>query len=296
MAAEEVASLPETAFAWPEERRFPVHSPEHAALSYVYAKEAAETPRDALQRIQQALDVYQVPQDIFQEVKVASEESPDDWLCPDLKLFPVRTAAEFSRAQRDFVESYPKLDMAHRRMASLALYKQASQRKVALDPLVQKTAGQTVSHLPTMSAWLKARASATKVPEVRAAFDKLAAEIAVFGEESKDLQALTKFATAIEQLDELGGLVRFYDRKLPDPQLTVFNTSKLAAESMDIAGAMIPLSKLAALPSSFWEDLGGRELADEIAPGGRVDAQKMATVVETLPMDLKTILRSQLRG
>ena len=65
---------------------------------------------------------------------------------------------------------------------------------------------------------------------------------------------------------------------------------------VDLNGTMVPLSKLAALPSSFWEDLGGRELSDELCPGGKMDNSKLAMIVDTLPLDLKVILKSQLRA
>jgi hypothetical protein len=77
---------------------------------------------------------------------------------------------------------------------------------------------------------------------------------------------------------------------------TVFNTSKLAEDTIDLAGTRVSLKKLAGLPASFWEDLGGRELSDELCPGGRVDVSKLAMIVDTLPLDLKVALKGQLRA
>ena len=107
--------------------------------------------------------------------------------------------------------------------------------------------------------------------------------------------ALMKLAYAIAKMDERAGLEKHYDRRLPDPLLTVFNTDKVASATIDIAGSMVPVDRLSALPASFWADLGGQELADEVAPGGHVNPQTLATVVETLPMDLKHVLKAQLR-
>jgi len=297
MDASEVDTLPETCFAWPSERRFPLHSAEHAALSYAYMKTASEpVPPQVLEAAKKALDVFGVPEAVFDTAKVAHEEDPADWLCADLKLFSVRTAAETRVAQDRLLENYEKLDVPHRKTAAENLVKRAKEQAVPVHPHLLKVAGLTVSHVPTMRDWVLARAEAALKTEFAPAFAKLAADLGALPTESRDTAALQKLAGAIAELDARAGLERFYDRKLPDPMLTVFNTNKLAAESLDIAGAMVPLSKLAAMPATFWADLGGQELSDEVAPGGRVDPQKLATVVETLPMDLKVVLRAQLRS
>jgi hypothetical protein len=95
-------------------------------------------------------------------------------------------------------------------------------------------------------------------------------------------------------VDKLAGLGKHYDKKIPDPIQTVFNTEKLAEEMIDLGGGReVALSKLAALPSTFWEDVIGADMAKEVTTGGNVDASKLAAVIPTLPLDLKIILQHQ---
>lgn len=290
----EAATLPDSAFAWPEERRFPIHSDKHAAVSYAYALNQS-VPAHVVGRIKEALEIYNVPETIFAVTseKVASDDTV--YLLPDLKLFPVQTAADVKIAERHLLENFTKLDLDHRATACVNLVKTASDHGVTLHPSTQQFAGMVVSSTKLASDWLDARSNRTKDVTIKAGYAKLAAEMRKHGPEIKDRDTLIKLASVIAELDEKAGLVKHYDRKLPDAIATIFNTQKEAASSVDLGGgSMVSLKKLASLSADFWRDLGGKELSDEVAPGGVVDPSKLAMIVETLPLDLRVILRSQL--
>lgn len=293
---EEAASLPDTAFAWPSERKFPIHTPEHAALSFAYSKVASVLPAEVRTNIQKALDVYEVPADIFKEEqeKVASDEN--EYLVPSMKLFHVKTAEQCKRAQDVLVSALSRLDLETRAIACGNLVKRADDLKVELRPEVLQLAGLVVSSTKTAMDWLEARADKLSPSDAVHKNAYLALSHALKGsEEIGDRKGLLKVASAIAELDQQTGLDKHYDRKLPDALRTVFNTTKQASQSVDLGGTFVSLKKIAALPVSFWEDLGGKELSDEIAPGGTVDQSKLATVVDTLPLDLKIVLKNQCR-
>ena len=294
---DDVASLPSTAFAWPSERKYPIHTPEHTALSYAYSKVAAVLPLEVRANLKQALEIYEIPEATFaeQEVKLASDE--DIYLVPTHKLFPVQNATQCKLAQDRLIEALPRLDLEHRAIACANLVKKADELGVDLRPEVLQLAGLVVSSTKFAMEWLEARAD--RLPETdkvhKLAYMTLADGLKKSPPEVSDRKGLLKFASVIAELDEQTGLDRHYDRRLPDALRTVFNTEKQASKSVDLGGTFVSLSKLAQLPASFWEDLGGRELSDEIAPGGVVDQSKLATVVDTLPLDLKMTLRAQCR-
>ena len=294
---DEAGSLPDTAFAWPAERKFPLHTKEHAALSYAYSKVASVLPVEVKANIQRALDLYEIPSDIFKEEqeKVAAED-PNDYLVPNLKLFQVKTAEQCKRAQDTLVSALSRLDLETRATACGNLVKRADELGVTLRPEVLQLAGLVVSSTKTASEWLEARAHILGPDHQthKEAYIKLGHALRGT-DEIGDRKGLLKVASAIAELDEKTGLDKHYDRRLPDALRTVFNTEKVAAQSIDLAGTFVPFKKIAALPASFWEDLGGKELSDEIAPGGTVDQSKLATVVETLPLDLKIVLKNQCR-
>lgn len=298
--AGETDSLPDTAFAWPDQRKFPIHSAEQATLSYAYSKLAADVPPEVDANLKQALEVYGIPLDIFTSPateKVAAL-ADDAYLLPDMRLFPVTDAASVKYAEQRVLSQITKLSLENRATACGNLVKKADHFKVALHPEVLKLAGFVVSSTAQVRDWLSARAGVLPIDKhlQKVAYEALADGLRHQPAESRDRPGLLKLASAIAELDEQAGLDRHYDRKLPDPLQTVFNTHKVAAEMVDLNGTMVPLSKLAALPATFWEDLGGRELSDELCPGGKMDNSKLAMIVDTLPLDLKVILKSQLRA
>ena len=167
--------------------------------------------------------------------------------------------------------------------------KRADEFKVALHPEVQKLAGFVLSSTADLRNWIEARANIA--PTFKTAYQKLADGLKGQPSEIAVRTGLLKVANAIAVLDEKSGIDKHYDRKLPDPLRTVFNSTKLASEMLDLGGKQVALAKIAALPSSFWEDLGGKELADELTN----NPTKLATIVSTLPLDLKRTICGQLR-
>lgn len=296
--AGEADDLPSSAFAWPDQRKFPIHTAEQAALSFAYSKLASAIPAEVETNLKNALEVYGVPLDIFKTTEKVAALDDDAYLLPDMKLFPVTDAASVKYAEQRVLSQITKFSLENRALVCGNLVKKADHFKVDLHPEVLKLAGFVVSSTAQVRDWLSARSAALPVEKhlYKAAYEALAEGLKNLPSESTDRPGLLKLAAAIADLDEQAGLDRHYDRKLPDPLQTVFNTHKVAAEMVDLNGTMVPLSKLAALPATFWEDLGGRELSDELCPGGKMDNSKLAMIVDTLPLDLKVILRSQLRA
>lgn len=291
----EADTLPESAFAWPEERRFPIHTDKHAALSRVYAQADTTIPVFVHDTIKKALDIYEIPEEVFKtaQVKIAEENPEDVYLLPAHRLFPVRKAADVKTAELRVLENLTKLDLESRAIACGNLIKQAGHYDVKLHPRIEALAGFVVSSTQKVAHWLEARSSQAKTDLLKVAYQQLADDLKTRPPESGDRASLLKLASVIAELDEKAGLDKHYDRKLPDALQTVFNTDKIAAECVDLNGKMVSLKKLGSFPASFWEDLGGKELANEVAPGGVVDQSKLATVLNTLPLDLKISLRAQ---
>lgn len=294
--ASEARDLPDSAFAWPEERKFPLHTREHAALSYAYLKCASEAPAEVRSRAETALTAYDIPSETFTEVATKTAEvAAPAYVLPEFKYLPLVSLETVKAAQMKFVEDISKLDQRRRNEGAERLAEKAAEFKTELHPRVEQLAGLTLSNTKTAAEWVEARASLVPEGAAKTAYESIAAGLRRQPLESRDTAGLRKVAALLERLDAENKLTRFYDRKLPDARQTVFNTMKTAAATVDVDGMAVPLTKLARLPASFWEDLGGPELAREVAPGGTVDSSKLAAVVETLPLDLKVQLKAYCR-
>ena len=294
---EEANSLPDSAFAWPAERKYPIHTPEHAALSYVYTKVAGSIPPEVVENLEKAIDLYQIPLSTFEETETKVASVQEQYVLPEYKFLPLNTADQVKVAQTRLLEELHKLEVVDRATAAANLVKRANELKVTPRVEVMKLAGLVVSDTRTAADWIEARTARLSDDKLqyKKAYETLAAGMRRGPKETFDRDGLLKVASALAEMDAAAGLEKYYDRKLPDPLQTVFNTTKVAGSTIEVAGAHIPLSKLAQLPASFWEDLGGPELSSEVAPGGVVDTAKLATILETLPLDMKLTLKAQVR-
>jgi hypothetical protein len=301
---ERAAALPDTAFAWPAQRLFPIDTPENAVLSALYREKTAAVPAEVDAELERALDVYGVRQVIAQarqeaqaaeQVKTASAEAEAMYLLPRHHRLRVKTAADVKVAEKLLLEQYPRLSVEDRAEGFINLVKVARDLNVALEPTTHRMAGMTVCTTKVAADIIEARRTATKEPLFQHGYEKLAAALRHSGRETiQDRDELVALADAVAKLDKEAGLDRLYDRRVPDPIRTVFNTEKLAEETVDLAGRSVALSKLAALPETFWEDVVGKDLLREITDrSGRIDRTKLGQVVPTLPRDLKMILKHQ---
>ena len=127
----------------------------------------------------------------------------------------------------------------------------------------------------------------TKDPELKAKFAMLAG--AVRGDKCalRDPTNQRKVASTIAALDKTAGFPSVYNQELFDPYRTVYNTTKLAAGMIELAGRKFAAEDLARIPASLYEDSLGDDVMRDIAPGGRVDPKVAAQILETLPADMK---------
>ena len=292
----EADTLPDSAFAWPEQRRFPINTAENTVLSWAYREKCAAVPVEVDAALQKAVDIYGVSH-IVAATKIASTpplDSVDDYLLQTHGKLRVKTAADVKVAEKILLEQYPRLSIEDRAEGFTNLVKKARAFNVSLEPVTHRMAGMTVCTTKTAMDWIEARAAAVKEPLFQGAYEKLATALKNRGEEVHDRDELLALIDTLAKLDKQAGLDKFYDKKLPDPIRTVFNSEKLAEEMVDLGGRSVALSKLAQMPASFWGDVVGNDMAREFTDKtGTVDSLKLGEVLRTLPADLKLILKHQ---
>lgn len=296
--AEDVNQLPDSAFAWPEKRFFPIHTAEHTVLSSMYRRKYAEdVPAFVDTSLDKAQDIYGVKPLLVttqEREKTAQVQPTMTYLLPRLKRLNVKTAADVPVAEKLLLEQYPKLSLEDRAEGFINLVKVARDMGVPLSNATHQMAGMTVCTTKTAADFIEARRCATKVPLFQQAYEKLAAAVRTRGQLLTDRDELVKVADAIARLDQMADLQHLYDKKLPDPIKTVFNTTKLASDFIDLDGRQVSIQTLATLPTTFWEDVLGPEMVKEVTnTAGDIDTEKLRQIIPTLPLDLKIILKHQ---
>lgn len=289
----EAETLPETAFAWPEKRAYPIHTREHAILSRAY-RHAVGGPLPVYvdTAIKEACEVFGVDDAIFEREKVAVAPRDDsgDFLLPDIRRLRVTEAGHVKTAEAKLAAEGHKLTQGHQLLASARLVEKAAFYGIRLNDLTRKMAGLTVTATGEMADWLEARAEAAPIA-FKDGYQKLANEARRLGPELRDRETQVKIAAAIEELDEAAGLKDHWNRKLPDPIRTVFNTEKHAGPGVMLAGQFMPMERMAAYPTSFYSDVLGPDIVREASDmTGQLDVQKLAMVLGTLPVDIQRTL------
>ena len=296
LGPEEWSGLPDSAFAWPEKRQFPIHNREHAALSYGYRKMASMVPAGVDVILEKAADAYSIDKTVFESPVVFEKVANETWLLPEKGRFRVTSAEDVKLAESLFLEKFSQFEAEDRAEAFINLGKAAEQYGVKLSPSTQKIAGFTITSTRILKDWINARKEASFGKAASLAFDKLASEYKNAPEYIMDQYHQVKLAEIIHKLDKDAGLTEFYGKKLPDPIQTVFNTEKKASGMVHVGSMPVDKAALAALPLEFWQDVLGPEVAKEIAPSGQVDPELLAQVLPTLPADIMALVQKQLSG
>jgi hypothetical protein len=295
--SEEFSGLPTSAFAWPERRMFPLHNREHAVLSLAYSKTASVLPLDVKLNLERAAEVYGVDTASFNSEDLLEKEATEEyWLLDSQRRFRVASAGDVKLAEQIVGQRYAEFSPVERAEIMLNLVKVAARYEVPLASSTKKFAGITLTNTKLLCDWLGARKEAAlKVNSpVAASYEKLAQAFTNTPDYIADKCYQVKLAAALHDLDKQAGIDRLYGKKILDPIQTVWNTDKLAAQSLNIAGKMFDKNVLASLPVTFWSDAIGPDFAAEIAPGGQVDPTALEQIIETLPNDLKASLATNL--
>ena len=288
--------LPSSAFAWGAERRYPVHTAEHAVVSKLYAEDDPRVPAVVKVAIDEALLAYGVPSSVYasapaQEKTAAQLE--EDYLFPDARAYPVRSAQEVRFAEARLLGQLDEIPLNERPRIFNKLAHAAAHHGVDLRPASQAYGLAAQCDEGLLAERIADRMYMTKNASVRERYRELGEAVTREPHSVKKFAVRTKLATLLEALDREAGIV--YDKRTPDPLQTVFNApTKLGAQGINLGGASYDLGQLCGVPSSFYQDALGPEVASEIAPGGKVQPELIASILPTLPADMLQIFRQAL--
>jgi hypothetical protein len=294
------ATLPSTAFAWPDAGLFPVHEPQQAVLSKLYAvKQASHVPEEVMQRIDKALDLYDVELDWASTEKQAATQS-SNFLLPQYQRLIFDKKAHAAPAAEALLSQSTRLKTASLATAATNFVKTAAKFQMTADEVptdIWKYAGMTTCDAGVLLDWVEARAVACDSLEKRAMYDEMTRSIRENFPKTgvlNDRQELIKIAQALETADEAAELSHLWGTRLLDPLKTVFNMDKIASQMVNLAGTQVPLDKLMAIPPETFQEILGEDVLAQASVGGQLDPQQFAALLGTLPMDLQQLLVTQL--
>ena len=297
---EELNKLPDSAFAWPEFRKYAMHTKDHATVSLVYAQ-SENVPAEVTERLEKAASLYDISLENKPLEKVASvkEYNRNEYLIPNDEeqtgMCKVASEQDVHHGIRMITRNRKFLGIEKLAHANKVLCEKARQYQMDLDPSVAQSAGLTQCNLEKVAEWVEVRAMLAKEQETKDSFTKLANTLKV-APPSTTRETLLKVASTIANLDEQAELTSSYFTKLPDPMLTVFNTTKLAEETLYFGGQNVPFSKFLETDTDVYAQVLGDDVVEEITTDGILDAVKLRDILVTLPADLQVALLPHVLG
>ena len=231
--------------------------------------------------------------------KVAEETLPEninDYLIPQMRLGKITDEETVKEASRFFTNNYKKMNMETRVNAAVTLVKKASEYDVEIPTRIYKHAGMTQTNRKVLTEWIDARKEASaNNQKISECYEKLASFTRNRHNNLNSRADLLKLSDALYDLDKKANLVKCYDRTLPDPITTVFNTTKLAEDTILLGGKDIPASTLMSLAPENYSDVLGDDIVPEITDdAGKLDQESLIALLKTLPADMQINLVNSL--
>lgn len=306
-----------TLYADPREpRQFPMHTKAATYVSYMYflEKQSEVNPkvRDTIQsRLDKAAAYWGIKNDVLElQSKHAAhnkEAYPDDcyaivWANSSgqkERHYPLRNALEVKAAaiwyrtnEGDIRKEYAFTDRA--KIASKIL-KKAEDFGAAVPAeeteLLEQACGRGYCDPTKAAAMIRNRAKAASYmrPGMKALMDKLAEKVANQPKMLLDPASTSQLATVIDEFDRTHNLVDKYSANIPSPESVLFEATvstldKIASESTTtLTGSVYTSDQFDKLSAGDVRGVFGDQIASQVCSGLKVDPEKIAELVSTLP-------------
>lgn len=283
-------NLPNSAFADTYNRAYPIDTPSNTAMSLAYAIKTADLAPHVSSNLARAAEIYGVILPPKAQVKVAHEEPR--YLLPKQKKFGIKTASDVPKAEAALKRVSSKLSTEDLATAATVLVKAAADSDQNVSSVVMQWAGLAQCDLEKAAEWIEAREDSLS-GKANGVFAKVASVVRAFNSENTR-DDLVKIAETVGKLDEVYGLQVHYNRKLPNPMETVFNTKTSMEKMVSLAGTDIPLADLMKKDPAFYGDVLGDDIVPEITTDGKLDETKLVEELPILPADMLKLLVSKM--
>ncbi len=283
-------NLPNSAFADTYNRAYPVDTPANTAMSLAYAIKTADLAPHVSSNLSRAAEIYGIILPPKAQVKVAHEEPR--YLLPKQKKFGIKTASDVPKAEAALKRVSSKLSTEDLATAATVLVKAAADSDQNVSSIVMQWAGLAQCDLEKAAEWIEAREDSLS-GKANGVFAKVASVVRAFDSENTR-DDLVKIAETVGKLDEVYGLQVHYNRKLPNPMETVFNTKTSMEKMVSLAGTDVPLADLMKKDPEFYGDVLGDDILPEITTDGKLDETKLVEELPILPADMLKLLVSKM--
>ena len=316
---DEVEGLPDSCFAWPEKRAFPIDSKANAFLSSTYFlctsnPESSAIPEHVHDNLDSAADLFGIKEDLL---KVASQfkdpktitVSPEDFGLyyrdedTVVKKYPLMDGDMVKAASEHFENHYSDFSLEDRRTISDNILLKAAQFGVVLDtPNVFKFSGCMGNlNKEKLIDEVEKRAYRNQNTPFHEPYLELSEKLK--GVDSYDVASVRGLQETLVGLDKQAGIDRYYGRHYENPYEALYSSDadmgylqKTAEQTVNVGDTPVPLTSLLGVPPSLYEDVLGSGAKHELMTGDSLDPVKLSSVLPTLPKPEAAFLVEQLKA
>ncbi len=277
---EKVASLPignrndltKEAFAWPDEKLFPIYSPAHALVSSVYLEKNEDVPLFVKEACEEACALFGLDVQIGSLEKVAEEIeqlAASDFLLPSQRKLPVVDAETFRMSASALEKVASMLTPEDLVVANRQLVKKAEElgRQVSDDTLSLGLFGTiNTANAQSILHDRKLHTSDTRYEEVASRMT---------GEALYSVEKVASFVFDVLSLDEDNKLDKTAEETILDfvAPGQIDNVYSLGEEE-------IPTDKIASIDAESWTNVFPRTLVENLFSGGTINIDMLKEVTD----------------
>jgi hypothetical protein len=296
-------------------KRFPVHTKAACYVSALYFIEnQSQLPKSAKALVADRISKVAKQHGIFDDIqkavhrsselaKQATAISDDDYVIPEERRYPIKNAAEV-RAAASYLDRYrsefplkDRMDMAAR------VLRKAAELQVDLGDLeesLHKQAGLGTYDSREVANQLNFRMVMAPEGSVREALFKVSNEILANPQLAANPGAIREMASSIDFLDRAAGIK--YGSTIRPPEDFMFevlfkSATELVKNSFATSsGSVYSKDQLSELTRDDVADMWGEKVASDCESGIKLDVEKLATLVSSLPWREALLLDEYMRG
>lgn len=299
-------------FAFPQQNVFPCHNKVNTFLSAMFweEKKAQFSPkfREPIQEtLDKYIDYWKIKADVsrLREKSAALEkqaktELPDSdyayvWIVNGTnekeRLYPLRNAIEVKTAADWLFQYREQIPFIDRNTIATKILEKASKYQAKITDhleFLQKQAGRGICNPTEVVQQVKARRELIKDAELRLKVNSFINALETSPRTSFNPDSLVKLASTIEQIDQLIG-VKYGERFIRPDDLVFSVTFDKAAEAIHsqvqlTTGSIYDKEMLAKVASDELQSCFGNDFVKEVSTGQRIDLEKLAEVLPTMPL------------
>ena len=299
-------ALPDTSFADPAGRRFPLTDRANTWASAGYfAKTAAGMGytttelRHVAARIKRAADLYGIGADVDDlmakvtaPAKTTVKQAADDranYCDPDHRGFPVFDKEGAELANRFFEKNAYQYGHARRREIARNILRKSAEHGVKVAEQVRVSAGDGFPNREALAEHLLFRANELLdrgTYKMAEELCKFAREICVCSDEDLFRNRDGLF-DAIAGMDEVTGLDDSYGRLFSAPEELVFDVTpesmkEVVEDAVPMGGDTFSAKALAGLPRALFEKVLPKDMVDGMMEGGKLNPKKLSVTIVSL--------------